>query len=205
MANTVNEIAELDPRDDMLVFLPGEREIREAMVEIENRALPHTVVLPLYARLSAAEQQRVFQRVAQRRVVLATNVAETSLTIPGIVYVVDAGVARVNRYSVRTGVSQLLVEPISKASADQRKGRCGRTESGVCFRLYEEQDFETAARLHRSRDQARQPRRRDPAHEGAPARRHRAVPVPRSAAVARDRGGLPRARGARARSTTTGG
>jgi ATP-dependent helicase HrpA len=143
VANTVNEIAEMDPRNDMLVFLPGEREIREAMGEIEKRALPHTVVLPLYARLSAAEQQRVFQRLPQRRVVLATNVAETSLTIPGIVYVVDPGLARVNRYSVRTGVSQLLIEPISKASADQRKGRCGRTESGVCFRLYEEQDYET--------------------------------------------------------------
>ncbi|HSR99183.1 MAG TPA: ATP-dependent RNA helicase HrpA [Kofleriaceae bacterium] len=143
VANTVNEIAEMDPRNDMLVFLPGEREIRETMGEIEKRALPHTVVLPLYARLSAAEQQRVFQRLPQRRVVLATNVAETSLTIPGIVYVVDAGVARVNRYSVRTGVSQLLIEPISKASANQRKGRCGRTASGICFRLYEEQDFET--------------------------------------------------------------
>jgi ATP-dependent helicase HrpA len=141
VANTVNEIAEMDPRNDVLVFLPGEREIREALGELENRALPHTVILPLYARLSAAEQQRVFQRLPQRRVVLATNVAETSLTIPGIVYVVDTGVARVNRYSVRTGVSQLLVEPISKASADQRKGRCGRTESGVCFRLYEEADY----------------------------------------------------------------
>jgi ATP-dependent helicase HrpA len=141
VANTVNEIAEMDPRNDILVFLPGEREIREAMGELEQRALPHTVILPLYARLSAADQQRVFQRLPQRRVVLATNVAETSLTIPGIVYVVDTGVARVNRYSVRTGVSQLLVEPISRASADQRKGRCGRTESGVCFRLYEEQDY----------------------------------------------------------------
>src|ERR1043165_1489396 len=143
VANQVNEIAEMDPRNDMLVFLPGEREIREAMGEIEKRALPHTVVLPLYARLSAAEQQRVFQRIPQRRVVLATNVAETSLTIPGIVDVVDAGLARVNRYSVRTGVSQLRIEPVSKASANQRKGRCGRTESGVCFRLYEEQDFES--------------------------------------------------------------
>ncbi len=142
VANTVNEITELDPRNDVLVFLPGEREIREAVAELEQRALPHTVVLPLYARLPAAEQQRVFQTLPQRRVVLATNVAETSLTIPGIVYVVDAGVARVNRYSVRTGVTQLLVEPISKASADQRKGRCGRTESGVCFRLYEEQDYD---------------------------------------------------------------
>jgi ATP-dependent helicase HrpA len=143
VANTVNEIAEMDPRNDMLVFLPGEREIREAAAELERRALPHTMMLPLYARLSAAEQQRVFQRTAQRRVVLATNVAETSLTIPGIVYVVDSGLARVNRYSARTGVSQLLIEPISKASANQRKGRCGRTESGVCFRLYEEPDFES--------------------------------------------------------------
>jgi ATP-dependent helicase HrpA len=143
VANTVNEIAEMDPRNDMLVFLPGEREIREAASEIEKRALPHTVVLPLYARLPAADQQRVFQRMAQRRVVLATNVAETSLTIPGIVYVVDTGVARVNRYSVRTGVSQLLIEPVSQSSANQRKGRCGRTESGVCFRLYEESDFES--------------------------------------------------------------
>jgi ATP-dependent helicase HrpA len=143
VANAVTEIAEMDPRNDVLVFLPGEREIREAMSELEKRALPHTVVLPLFARLSAAEQQRVFTRLPQRKVVLATNVAETSLTIPGIVYVVDTGVARMNRYNVRTGVSQLLVEPISKASADQRKGRCGRTESGVCFRLYEEQDYES--------------------------------------------------------------
>ncbi|MBA3819466.1 MAG: ATP-dependent RNA helicase HrpA, partial [Deltaproteobacteria bacterium] len=143
VANTVNEITELDPRNDVLVFLPGEREIREAVSELEQRALPHTVLLPLYAKLSAAEQQRVFQTAAQRRVVLATNVAETSLTIPGIVYVVDTGVARVNRYNVRTGVTQLLVEPVSKASADQRKGRCGRTESGVCFRLYEEQDYDS--------------------------------------------------------------
>jgi len=143
VANTVNEITELDPRNDVLVFLPGEREIRDAMAELEQRALPHTTLLPLYGRLSAAEQQRVFQPMPGRRVVLATNVAETSLTIPGIVYVVDAGLARVNRYNVRTGVTQLLVEPISRASADQRKGRCGRTESGVCFRLYEENDYAT--------------------------------------------------------------
>jgi ATP-dependent helicase HrpA len=141
VANTVNEIAELDPRGDVLVFLPGEREIREAIVELEQRALPHTELMPLYARLSATEQLRVFHPGGQRRVVLATNVAETSLTIPGIVYVVDSGVARVNRYDVRTGVSQLFVEDISRASADQRKGRCGRVESGVCFRLYDEQDY----------------------------------------------------------------
>jgi len=141
VANTVNEITELDPRGDILVFLPGEREIREAMTELEQRALPHTTLLPLYSRLSAAEQQRVFQSMPGRRVVLATNVAETSLTIPGIVYVVDPGLARINRYDVRTGVSQLLVEDISRASADQRKGRCGRVQSGVCFRLFEEQDY----------------------------------------------------------------
>ena len=141
VANVVNEITELDPRHDVLVFLPGEREIREAMSELEQRALPHTELLPLYARLPASEQQRVFQAGARRRVVLATNVAETSLTIPGVVYVVDTGLARVNRYQVRTGVSQLLVEAVSRASADQRKGRCGRTASGVCFRLYEEQDY----------------------------------------------------------------
>ena len=141
VANTVNEIAELDPRGDILVFLPGEREIREAMGAITDRALPHTAILPLYARLAGAEQQRVFQTGGPRRIVLATNVAETSLTIPGIVYVVDAGVARVNRYGVRTGVTQLLVEEVSQASANQRKGRCGRTANGVCFRLYEEADF----------------------------------------------------------------
>ncbi|MBX3159045.1 MAG: ATP-dependent RNA helicase HrpA [Deltaproteobacteria bacterium] len=141
VANAVNEITELDPRGDVLVFLPGEREIREAMGELEARALPHTTLLPLYARLSAGEQERVFQRIPGRRVVLATNVAETSLTIPGIIYVVDSGVARVHRYNARTGVSQLLVEPVSRASADQRKGRCGRTASGICFRLFEESDY----------------------------------------------------------------
>jgi ATP-dependent helicase HrpA len=140
-ANAVQEIIELDPRGDVLVFLPGEREIREVMADLEQRRLRHTMILPLYAKLSGGDQQRVFQTQAQRRVVLATNVAETSLTIPGIVYVVDAGVARVNRYNVRTGVTQLLIEPVSKASADQRKGRCGRVESGICFRLYEEQDY----------------------------------------------------------------
>ena len=175
VANTVNEITELDPRNDVLVFLPGEREIREAASELEQRALPHTVVLPLYARLSAAEQQRVFQSLPQRRVVLATNVAETSLTIPGIVYVVDAGVARVNRYNVRTGVTQLLVEPISRASADQRKGRCGRTESGVRVSALRRAGLQLATRAHRSGDQAGRACGRDPAHEGAPTRCDRAA------------------------------
>ena len=141
VAACVDEITELDPREDVLVFLPGEREIREAAGALTARALPHTVLLPLYGRLSQADQARVFQSLPQRRVVLATNVAETSLTIPGIVYVVDSGLARVNRNDPRSGVTRLLVEPISRASADQRKGRAGRTRSGVCFRLYEEQDF----------------------------------------------------------------
>ena len=146
------------------------------MGELEQRALPHTMLLPLYARLSAAEQQRVFQRMPQRRVVLATNVAETSLTIPGIVYVVDPGLARVNRYDARTGVTQLLVEPISQASADQRKGRCGRTAERRVLPALRGAGLRVAARAHRSGDQARRPRGRDPAHEGAAARRHREFP-----------------------------
>ena len=142
IANTVEEITGIDPREDILVFLPGEREIHEAADALAEHALPHTVVLPLYGRLSQAEQARVFTPLSQRRVVLATNVAETSLTIPGIVYVIDTGLARINRYLARSGVTQLLIEPISRASADQRKGRAGRTRSGVCFRLYEDRDYE---------------------------------------------------------------
>ena len=141
IAAVVDEITEIDPREDVLVFLPGEREIHEATDALTARALPHTVLLPLYGRLSQADQGRVFQSLPQRRIVLATNVAETSLTIPGIVYVVDAGLARVNRYQPRSGVTRLLVEPISRASADQRKGRAGRLRSGVCYRLYEQQDY----------------------------------------------------------------
>jgi ATP-dependent helicase HrpA len=141
IANTVEEITELDRRGDILIFLPGEREIREVADELATHGLPHTVILPLFARLSAAEQARVFQSIPQRRIVLATNVAETSLTIPGIVYVIDPGQARINRYIPRTGVTSLQVEAISQASAEQRKGRCGRVQSGVCFRLYGEEDF----------------------------------------------------------------
>ena len=141
IANTVEEITEIDRGGDVLIFLPGEREIRETMVALESHGLPHTVLLPLYGRLAQAEQARAFVPLRERRIVLATNVAETSLTIPGIVYVVDTGLARVNRYDARTGVTRLLVEPISRASADQRKGRAGRTQSGACFRLYDEQDY----------------------------------------------------------------
>ncbi|HSN96865.1 MAG TPA: ATP-dependent RNA helicase HrpA, partial [Candidatus Nanopelagicales bacterium] len=143
VGNAIEEITSLDPREDVLVFLPGEREIHEVEGELTGRALRHTTLLPLYGRMQQADQQRVFQTLPERRIVLATNVAETSLTIPGIVYVVDAGLARVNRYSARTGVTQLQIEPVSRASADQRKGRAGRVRSGVCLRLYEEQEYTT--------------------------------------------------------------
>ncbi|MBE3073658.1 MAG: ATP-dependent RNA helicase HrpA, partial [Actinobacteria bacterium] len=127
---------------DILVFLSGEREIRDAAEALTGMALPHTEILPLYARLSAAEQHRVFGQHTGRRVVLATNVAETSLTVPGIRYVVDAGTARISRYSQRTKVQRLPIEPISRASASQRAGRCGRVADGICIRLYSQEDFE---------------------------------------------------------------
>ncbi|HWI33657.1 MAG TPA: helicase-related protein, partial [Lapillicoccus sp.] len=127
---------------DILVFLSGEREIRDAAEALTALHLPATDVLPLFGRLSAAEQHRVFARHDGRRIVLATNVAETSLTVPGIRYVVDAGTARISRYSQRTKVQRLPIEPISQASADQRKGRCGRVADGICIRLYAEEDFE---------------------------------------------------------------
>ncbi|MEU4226108.1 ATP-dependent RNA helicase HrpA [Nonomuraea sp. NPDC026600] len=126
---------------DILVFLSGEREIRDAADALDKADFRNTEVLPLYARLSAAEQHRVFQRHTGRRIVLATNVAETSLTVPGIKYVVDPGFARISRYSHRTKVQRLPIEAISQASANQRKGRSGRTSDGVCIRLYEEEDF----------------------------------------------------------------
>ncbi|MGL4468210.1 MAG: ATP-dependent RNA helicase HrpA, partial [Plesiomonas shigelloides] len=128
-------------RGDILIFMNGEREIRDTADALEKRQLPHTEVLPLYARLSAAEQNRVFQPAVGRRIVLATNVAETSLTVPGIKYVIDPGTARISRYSYRTKVQRLPIEPISQASANQRKGRCGRVSDGICIRLYSEQDF----------------------------------------------------------------
>jgi ATP-dependent helicase HrpA len=130
---------------DILVFLPGEREIRDTADVLSRFAEPERPsgfdVVPLYARLSSAEQHRVFEQHGRRRVVLATNVAETSLTVPGIRYVVDAGVARISRYSTRTKVQRLPIEPVSQASANQRAGRCGRVEAGICIRLYSEEDF----------------------------------------------------------------
>src|SRR5258706_3250715 len=127
---------------DVLVFLSGEREIRDTADALAERAdLADLEILPLFARLSSAEQHRVFEPHRRPRVVLATNVAETSLTVPGIRYVVDPGTARISRYSQRTKVQRLPIEPVSRASADQRKGRCGRTSDGICIRLYSEQDF----------------------------------------------------------------
>ena len=138
---------------DILVFLPGEREIREVADHLrkhlaaQHRGGPQPEILPLFARLSQAEQERVFQPGHGRRIVLATNVAETSLTVPGIRYVVDSGLARVKRYSWRNKVEQLQVEPISRAAADQRAGRCGRVADGVCIRLYAEDDYAARARF----------------------------------------------------------
>ena len=128
-------------RGDVLVFLPGEKHIREAADALAEARLPNTEVLPLFARLSGADQERIFKRHGQRRIVLATNVAETSLTVPGIRFVIDSGLARISRYSVRGKVQRLPIERVSKASADQRKGRCGREAEGICIRLYSEEDF----------------------------------------------------------------
>ncbi len=140
IVDACDELARLGP-GDILVFLPGEREIRDTAEQLRKHHAPGTEILPLFARLSHEEQQRVFAPHGGRRVVLATNVAETSLTVPGIRYVVDTGVARVKRYSPRAKVEQLLIEPISQAAARQRAGRCGRVAAGVCIRLYAEDDF----------------------------------------------------------------
>ncbi|TWI02754.1 ATP-dependent helicase HrpA [Luteimonas cucumeris] len=140
-----DEIARERGMGDTLVFLPGEREIRDAHQALERRKYRHTEVLPLYARLSVRDQDRVFNPGPQRRIVLATNVAETSLTVPRIHYVVDPGLARIKRYSPRQKLDRLHIEPISQASADQRKGRCGRIAPGTCFRIYSQADFESRA------------------------------------------------------------
>jgi ATP-dependent helicase HrpA len=128
---------------DILIFLTGEREIRETAEALRKHHPPETEILPLYSRLSADEQMKVFKPHGRRRIVLATNVAETSLTVPGIRYVIDPGHARISRYNARTKVQRLPIEPISRASADQRKGRCGRVAPGICVRLYSEADFNT--------------------------------------------------------------
>jgi ATP-dependent helicase HrpA len=142
--DAVDELCREGP-GDILVFLSGEREIRDTAEALRGHRFPHSPggvdVLPLYARLAAADQHRVFQAHTGRRVVLATNVAETSLTVPGIRFVVDPGTARISRYSHRSKVQRLPIEPVSQASADQRKGRCGRTADGICIRLYSSEDF----------------------------------------------------------------
>ncbi len=144
ISDAVDELSAAGP-GDVLVFLSGEREIRDTADLLAGRE--RLEVLPLYSRLAAADQHKVFQRRASssysRRVVLATNVAETSLTVPGIKYVIDPGTARISRYSHRTKVQRLPIEPVSQASANQRKGRCGRTSDGICIRLYSEEDFES--------------------------------------------------------------
>ncbi len=141
VSSALDELAAGGLRGDVLVFLPGEREIRDTAEALRKHHPKGIEILPLFARLSAAEQDRVFKTGGQRRVVLATNVAETSLTVPNIGYVIDSGLARVNRYSIRQKVEQLHIEKTSRASANQRAGRCGRVMSGVCIRLYDEADF----------------------------------------------------------------
>ncbi|WP_327137191.1 ATP-dependent RNA helicase HrpA [Streptomyces sp. NBC_01340] len=140
ITDAVEEL-QAEGKGDILVFLSGEREIRDTADALTKKQYRFTEVLPLYARLSHAEQHRVFQPHTGRRIVLATNVAETSLTVPGIKYVIDPGNARISRYSHRTKVQRLPIEPVSQASANQRKGRCGRTSDGICIRLYSEDDF----------------------------------------------------------------
>ena len=146
LVRAADEATREDPMGDILVFLPGEREIRDAHQALERRKYRETEVLPLYARLSARDQDRIFSPGPKRRIVLATNVAETSLTVPRIRYVIDPGFARVKRYSPRGKLERLHVEPISQASANQRAGRCGRVAAGVCFRLYSQEDFDARPR-----------------------------------------------------------
>ncbi|MEI7900485.1 MAG: ATP-dependent RNA helicase HrpA [bacterium] len=140
IANACDELIAEGP-GDVLVFLPGERDIREATETLTGRRLPHTEIIPLLASLTAGEQQRAFRLSSNRRIILATNVAETSITLPGIRYVVDSGLVRLSRYNARTQVQRLQIEPVSQASANQRKGRCGRIAPGICIRLYGEDDF----------------------------------------------------------------
>ncbi len=152
IADGVDELWAGGAGGDILVFLPGEREIREAADHLRKHLAHHAWtrnadVLPLFARLSQAEQDRVFEASNGRRIVLATNVAETSLTVPGIRYVIDVGTARVKRYSLRSKVEQLLIEPVSQAAANQRAGRCGRVANGICIRLYDEKDFTSRPRF----------------------------------------------------------
>ncbi len=140
-ALAVDQLAARRTRGDILIFMPTEQDIRETCETLEGRRFPRTVILPLFARLSAAEQHKVFAATAQRKIIVATNVAETSITIPGIRYVVDTGLARISQYVPRSRTTSLPVVPISRSSADQRQGRCGRVANGVCIRLYTEADY----------------------------------------------------------------
>ena len=140
IADCVDEISHHD-RGDILVFLSGERDIRESADYLSKQNLQNTEILPLLARLSATEQNKIFKGSSKRRIILSTNVAETSLTVPGIKYVIDTGLARISRYSWRSKIQRLPIEKVSQASANQRKGRCGRVSAGVCYRLYSEDDF----------------------------------------------------------------
>jgi ATP-dependent helicase HrpA len=142
VAHAVQWVHELDPNGDMLVFLPGEREIRDAAEVLRDQPYTNTEILPLFARLTLAEQQRVFTVGGRRRIVLATNVAETSITIPGIHTVIDSGLVRINRYQPCRQVQSLQIEPVSQASARQRRGRCGRVAEGLCVHLYSEEDLQ---------------------------------------------------------------
>ncbi len=141
ICDAVDELGRENPLRDILIFLPGEREIRETAEALRKHRLRDTEILPLFSRLSAGEQDRVFKSHKGRRIVLATNVAETSLTVPGIRFVIDTGYARISRYSHRTKVQRLPIESIAQASANQRAGRCGRVAEGICIRLYSEEDF----------------------------------------------------------------
>ena len=191
IVDAVDELCREGP-GDVLVFLPGEREIREAAEALRKHHPPHTEILPLFARLSAADHGKVFKASNARRIVLATNVAETSLTVPGIRYVVDTGLARVKRYSYRNKVEQLQVESISQAAANQRAGRCGRVRRRL-HPLVRGKRLPGARALHRSGNPALVARVGDPADEVAAPDGDRIVPVPRAAARSRDRGRLPTA------------
>jgi ATP-dependent helicase HrpA len=154
-AEQINEIINHNREGDILVFLPGERDINELRRLLENSRARSCDILPLYGRMANADQQRIFHPQGRRRVILSTNIAETSLTVPGIRYVVDSGLARISRYSATSRTLRLPIEPIAQSSADQRKGRCGRVSNGVCYRLYSEQDFlsrprYTTPEIHRS-------------------------------------------------------
>lgn len=146
-AAAAEEIVQSRQPGDILIFMPGERDIREARDLLDGRRLPHCEVMPLFGRLSGGEQQRIFEKSQRRKIIIATNIAETSLTIPGIRFVIDTGTARISRFSPHTRTQRLPIEPISRSSADQRKGRCGRVAEGVCIRLYSEKDYESRPRF----------------------------------------------------------